>query len=163
MRILILLIILMSSIGCDEEEGGMIVDYDFEDTEYSIIVESIEDLNTVAEKELVYIQTRGNAKKLWKNSLDSVIARFDECGDSKFGETVSGDIAICVTNIKEYAKEPSSPLSYDKYLMAVFKHELGHLIGLDHSDDPNDIMHPYSLISYNYSQNDIQKILEASK
>ena len=136
-------------LGCDEA-GGLIIDSDFTPSEFSVIETAIADLNEAAGDEVVYVLRRKkDVKHLWKNSEESVMIRFSECGNGKAGEMHGNDIAICIANF------PAAGLPL------VAMHELGHLIGLDHSDNMDDIMYPtMERLQYRtgYSTGDIEQM-----
>jgi hypothetical protein len=85
-----------------------------------------------------------------ENELDGVIAK-TKAHFVKSGEIVDADIAINSARHDFTVSDDPGAVRYD--LVSVLTHEVGHFLGLDHSDDPEAVMY------WQYSQGTVNRQL----
>lgn len=73
-------------------------------------------------------------------------SQYDEGTLGYFGKNKFGQFSMSVT-LGYFDKEGKWTLVSPEYAREITKHELGHVLGFPHSDDPDDIMYP-SLENY---------------
>ncbi|WP_432507330.1 matrixin family metalloprotease [Kineococcus arenarius] len=64
---------------------------------------------------------------------------------------VSGAVQVDAAQVAEALTHPGGP----ELVRAVFEHELGHLLGLAHVDDPDQLMYPQTAEQYDYAAGDL--------
>jgi hypothetical protein len=88
---------------------------------------------------------QGGASRLSKTGLDSVY--------------LSGAVTIYIKSIENYYKNNDQQV-----IKNVMLHEVGHLLGLDHTNNKNEVMYPYSQANIlDYSKGDIYGLSLLSK
>ena len=85
-----------------------------------------------------------------ENELDGVIAK-TKAHFVKSGEIVDADIALNSARHDFTVSDDPAAVRYD--LVSVLTHEVGHFLGLDHSDDPEAVMY------WQYSQGSVNREL----
>jgi hypothetical protein len=65
---------------------------------------------------------------------------------------VSGSVTLDAVDLREALEGPDGPAQ----VRAIVLHELAHLVGLDHVDDPGELMHPENLGRTAFGPGDIE-------
>ena len=113
--------------------------------ELDTIVSSVNTWNTAAGKQVLYIgqPNRENAPTIEINfKRDSWVGQPNQQGVT-YNYNDSKTSFYSVVDINAYNWRFDSKVFYSVDLESIMLHELGHAIGIEHSDDPKAAMYPY--------------------